>query len=151
MELKEILLPDRVAVNVVAADWQEAVKAAGQLLVDTGGVEESYIEGMIRTTKELGPYIVIAPGLAIPHSRPEDGVIEACMAVASLSTPVPFGNEENDPVKVLIAFGATDHDEHVQAIGQMTEVLSEPENLEALKAAQSPEEVLRVMLGSPAT
>lgn len=151
MELKEILLPDRVAVDVVAADWEEAVRAAGQVLVDTGGAEAGYIEGMIRTTKELGAYIVIAPGLAIPHSRPEDGVIEPCMAIVSLATPVPFGNEENDPVKILIAFGATDHDEHVQAIGQMTEVLSDPENLEALKAAETPEQVLSVMLGSPAT
>ena len=151
MKLKDLLLPSRVAVNVVAADWTEAVQAAGQLLVDTGGVEDSYIEGMIRTTKELGPYIVIAPGLAIPHARPEDGVVEPCMAVVSLSTPVPFGNEENDPVKVLIAFGATDHDEHVDAIGQMTEVLSDPENLEAVKAAQTPERILSVMLGSPAT
>ena len=151
MELKEVLLPGRVAVDVVAADWEEAVRASGQLLVDTGGVEDRYIEGMIRTTKELGPYIVIAPGLAIPHSRPEDGVVEPCMAVVSLSTPVPFGNEDNDPVKILIAFGATDHDEHVQAIGQMTEVLSEPENLEALKAAQTPEQVLNIMLGSSAT
>ena len=151
MKLKDLLLPSRVSVDVVAADWTEAVQAAGQLLVDTGGVEDSYIEGMIRTTKELGPYIVIAPGLAIPHARPEDGVVEPCMAVVSLSTPVPFGNEENDPVKVLIAFGATDHDEHVDAIGQMTEVLSDPENLEAVKAAQTPEQILSVMLGSPAT
>jgi mannitol/fructose-specific phosphotransferase system IIA component (Ntr-type) len=151
MELKELLSPDRVAVGVVAADWQEAVQAAGQLLVDTGGAEERYIEGMIKTTKELGPYIVIAPGLAIPHSRPEDGVIQACMAVVSLSTPVSFGNEENDPVKVLIAFGAKDHEEHIQALGQMTEILSVPENLEALKAAGTAQEVLGIMLGSPET
>ena len=47
--------------KVVAQDWQEAVRAAGDLLVENHYVEERYIDGMIRTVEELGPYIVIAP------------------------------------------------------------------------------------------
>jgi mannitol/fructose-specific phosphotransferase system IIA component (Ntr-type) len=148
MNMKQLLTKDRVKVGVQASTWQDAVRAVGRVLADSGGVEERYIDGMIRTTEELGPYIVIAPGLAIPHARPEDGVISPCMAVVSLAVPIPFGNEDNDPVKVLVALGATDHEIHVEALSQMADILSEPENLEALKKAESVEQILKIMWGN---
>lgn len=148
MDIKDILNQERIRVGVGVADWQEAIREVGKLLVESGGVEESYIDGMIKTANDLGPYIVIAPGLAIPHARPEDGVLQNSMAVLSLAEPVSFGHEENDPVHVLIAFAATDNTQHVSALTQMAEILSIPERLEALKEAKTDQEVLDVMWSS---
>ena len=53
-------------------------------MVKNGTIEERYIDGMIETVKNLGPYIVIAPGVALPHARPEDGVIEPSMSLVTL-------------------------------------------------------------------
>ena len=145
MELSDLLTEDRIAIKVKADNWEEAIRQVGQLMVDTGVVEDRYIDGMIRTTKELGPYIVIAPGLAIPHSRPEDGVIHTCYAIATLETPVEFGNSDNDPVYAMIALGAKDHEEHVSALQTVAEILMVPENLEALKFADSKDDVMRIM------
>ena len=149
MDLKTLLTPDRVVTGVQASNWEEAVRASGQVLLDTGAIEQSYIEGMINTTRELGAYIVIAPGLAIPHSRPEDGVLEPCMAVVKLATPVEFGNADNDPVKTLIAFGVVDSSQHVEALQQVAEILSDPTNFEALQNAESREEILNILLSQP--
>ncbi len=52
---------------------------------------------MIRVAKNSA-HIVIAPGIALPHARPEDGVIDSTVAVVRLAEPVNFGNEDNDPV-----------------------------------------------------
>lgn len=145
MDIKELLTADRIAVDVQASDWEEAVRAVGRLLVDTGATEERYIDGMINTTRELGPYIVIAPGLAIPHSRPEDGVLKPCMAVVQLATPVEFGNPDNDPVKTLIAFGVVDSSQHVEALKHVAEILTDPDNFEALQNAISPDEILNIL------
>jgi mannitol/fructose-specific phosphotransferase system IIA component (Ntr-type) len=145
LDLKDILTPERVAVNVQAKDWEEAVRQVGQLLVDTGVVEGRYVDSMVATTKELGPYIVIAPGLAIPHGRPEDGVLQPCMAVAMLDAPVNFGNPDNDPVRILIALGAVDAVQHVEALRQMAEILSDEGNFKALQAARSREDVLKIL------
>lgn len=49
------------------------VEVSGRLLVDAGAVERRYIGAVPRTVEKLGPYAVIAPGVAIPHARPEDG------------------------------------------------------------------------------
>ncbi|NOQ39673.1 MAG: hypothetical protein GQ562_05080 [Anaerolineales bacterium] len=142
----EVLLPiERIACDVPADSWEDAVREVGKLMVDTGVVENRYIEGMIATTRELGPYIVIAPGVAIPHSRPEDGVISTCLAFAKLRTPVNFGNKENDPVKILFALGALDHTQHVEALKQIAEILSDEKKFEQLLDAGTVETVSAIL------
>ena len=149
MNLRELLTRERIATNVQVDHWEDAVRAVGRLMVDTGAVEERYIDGMINTAKELGPYIVIAPGLALPHSRPEDGVLEPCMALITIEPPTEFGNPDNDPVDLVIAFGAVDTEQHVEALRDMATILSEPGNLDALRAADTEEEILKVMWSVP--
>ena len=145
VNLREILTPQRVAANVRVSNWEEAVRTAGDILVRTGGAREEYIEAMIGTVKEMGPYIVIAPGIAMPHARPEDGVLEPCMAIITLDPPVEFGNPDNDPVRVVVAFGGVDNKQHVDALREMAQVLSNESNVEALIHAQEAPEILRVM------
>ncbi len=149
MNLRQLLTAERVATKVEVDNWEDAVRAIGRLMVDTGVVEERYIDGMIHTAKELGPYIVIAPGLALPHSRPEDGVLEPCMALITLEPSIEFGNPDNDPVDLVIAFGAVDNEQHVEALRDMATILSEPANLEALRAADTKGEILEVMWSVP--
>ncbi len=147
MNLKELLPIERIALNVQAKDWEESVRAVGKLMVDTGVVEDRYIEGMIATTKELGPYIVIAPGVAIPHSSPEDGVISTCLAFARLNPPVNFGNEANDPVHILFALGALDHSQHVDALKEIAEILSDQTKFEELLEAETVKAVTAILHG----
>lgn len=150
MDLHRLLTTDTVAVNIKATDWRDAVRKVGQLLVDSGGVEERYIDGMIRTAEELGPYIVVAPGIAMPHSRPEDGVIQPCMALITLSEPIEFGNAENDPVRLVFAFGAVDNEQHVEALRELATVLcrfyDELGGIESLLRADTTEGLLQAML-----
>lgn len=148
MNLKDLLPVERIAINVNTSDWEGAVRAVGRLLVDTGAAEERYIEGMIATTKELGPYIVIAPGVAIPHSRPEDGVIFTSLAFASLDPPINFGNEANDPVRILFALAALDHTEHIEALKGIAEILTDQELFEQLLSAETIADVTSILYDS---
>ncbi|MFB8734775.1 PTS sugar transporter subunit IIA [Bacillus sp. SL00103] len=43
---------------------------------------------MIQSVDQNGPYIVIAPQVAIPHARPEDGVNELSMSLMTFEQPV---------------------------------------------------------------
>jgi len=144
----EDLLPiERITCDVTADNWEDAVREVGKLMVDTGVVENRYIDGMIATTRELGPYIVIAPGVAIPHSSPEDGVISTCLAFARLNPPVNFGNEANDPVHILFALGALDHSQHVDALKEIAEILSDQTKFEKLLEAETVEAVTAILYG----
>jgi PTS system ascorbate-specific IIA component len=101
------------AVNVTVGDWRGAIRAACAPLVDAGAVERRYIDHCIALVEREGPYIVAAPGMALAHARPEDGVRRLCLSSITLSASVKFGHEENDPVDLVFAFGSPDNDQHV--------------------------------------
>ena len=58
-----------------AKDWEDAIRIATKDLLAGGYIKESYVDGIIDCVKEFGPYIVIAPDIALPHARPEKGAI----------------------------------------------------------------------------
>jgi mannitol/fructose-specific phosphotransferase system IIA component (Ntr-type) len=148
MNLKDLIRPELVDVNVEAKDWKEAILAIGKLMVDAGFVEDRFPDAMVRVTKEFGPYIVVAPGIALPHARPEDGVIKACIAVVRLKNPIEFGNKENDPVHLLVALAAVDDKQHVQGLAELAGVLGNQENIKKIKFCQTRQELLDVFLNS---
>ena len=131
--LKDLLTEKTTKLNVKANNWEDAIRIGGELLVENGFVEQRYVDAMIKNVKELGPYIVIAPGIAMPHARPEDGVKKVCMSLITLSNPVEFGNEENDPTKIVICVGAKDHHTHLKAISELTQLLECSENVSRIK------------------
>jgi len=149
MNLKELLRPSLVAVDVEVKDWEEAIRACGKLFIADGATEERFSDAMIRVAHEFGPYIVVAPGIALPHARPEDGVIKASMAVVQLKTPVNFGSKDNDPVWLLVALAAEDHKGHIQGLAELANVLGNSDNVEKLKKCTTPEELLDVFYSAP--
>lgn len=138
------ITPDSIAVNITAQTWQEAVHIVGQLLVKVGAAEPRYIEAMINTVKELGPYIVLAPGLALPHARPEDGALKVGFAAITLNEGVNFGNPDNDPVRLVIAFCAPDSTSHLHLLTQLARKLEKGEFLERAIAAKSAQELAEI-------
>ena len=123
--LSKMLTEETIALGLSVRDWQEAVHEAGSLLVNAGMVEPRYIGAMVQMVEDIGPYIVIAPGVALPHARPEDGVKNACMSLVTLSPPVNFGNEHNDPVELVVAFGTTDNEAHIEALTELARLLGD--------------------------
>jgi mannitol/fructose-specific phosphotransferase system IIA component (Ntr-type) len=125
-----------------AKDWQDAVRQGGELLIKGGKCEERYVDAMVEAVKTMGPYMVLAPGLALAHARPEDGVLELGMSVITLETPVEFGSEANDPVSLIISFGGVDKKSHIGMLQALAKFLMEEENQEFLRKATSAAEVM---------
>ena len=75
----------------------------------------------------MGPYIILAPGLAMPHARPEDGVNRTAFALVTLTQPVVFEGED-EPVDVLLALAGSDSDQHMQGLMEITQVLDDPDS-----------------------
>lgn len=96
-----------ISLDIEAEDAEQAIRAAGQLLVDSGAAEGSYVEAMVSAYRNNGPYIVIAPHIALPHAKAENGVREASVSFVRLRRPVAFGHPENDPVELVFALGSS--------------------------------------------
>lgn len=142
--LKDLLTPQTICLNASAKDWQAVTDLAGQLLLATSAITSEYIEEMKATVRQLGPYVVIAPGIALLHSRPSPSVRRVCMSMVTLKPPVKFGHPHNDPVEIAIALGGVDESSHIDALAQIANILSDPANVEKIRSAQQVEEILEL-------
>lgn len=141
--LTDLLTEQSVALKVKAKNWEEVVRAGGKIMVDNDFIEERYTEAMVNTVKQMGPYIVIVPGIAMPHARPEDGAKKVGMAIVTLEKPVEFGNAENDPVTVAVFLCAVDKVTHLRALADLMELLEDENFKAAAEAAGSEAELLQ--------
>lgn len=143
--LKDVLVEDTIKLNVEAKDWEEAIRIGGELLVKKGYAIPSYIEAMINNVKKTGPYIVIAPGIAMPHARPEEGAKRVGMSLITLKNPVNFGNKDNDPVKIVVCLCAVDHSSHLKALAELVQLLGDKEKVKKISEAKEVKEVISLI------
>ncbi len=144
MNLSEQIPPESIAVKTSAQTWEEVITIAGDLLVAGGATTDAYTQEMIDTVIKLGPYIVIAPGFALAHSRPSPAVLRTGLSLATLIEGVDFGSK-NDPVRLVVGLAALDHDAHLEVMKALAKVLANPAKVDALCNADSVEEIQSIL------
>jgi PTS system ascorbate-specific IIA component len=132
---------DSIRVLAVALDREHAVQLSGDLLVSSGRVTPDYVDEMVEVLETHGPYFVIAPGIALAHSKPSDAVISTGLSLITLAEPVIFENAVNDPVRVVIGMCATDHDSHIEMLAELAALLSDEPTVKSLLNAVDTEQI----------
>lgn len=122
-------------------DWKDAVRAACQPLLDDGTIEDIYPEEIIKKVEELGPYIVIAPDICIPHAQEGLGVHETAISFMKTETPVRFADDGEHDARLFFVLASTDNAVHLKNLGDMAEALSDDELVAKLLKAKTPEEL----------
>lgn len=135
-----------IRLEVRAADWREAVRACGEALVAAGITTPAYTVQMIATVEQLGPYLVIAPGIALAHARPSAAVLRPGLSWVTLAQPVRFGHKDNDPVTLVVGLAAPDDYSHIQALATLAGLLEDAPPRAALLALQTPADVLAAIV-----
>lgn len=143
--LIDLITEGAIDLEVSAENWEEAVRKGGELLESSGVVENRYIQAMIDMVRQLGPYIVISKGIAFPHARPEDGVLKNGMSLITLKEAVEFGDEDNDPIKLVISFCSTDSEGHLTALSELVDFLRDENAVNNVMNAKSKSEVVEIM------
>ncbi|MFU2315089.1 PTS ascorbate transporter subunit IIA [Rahnella sp. PCH160] len=144
MKLRDSLAENNsICLNAEAETWQEAVKIGVDLLVAADVVEPRYYQAILDSVARFGPYFVIAPGLAMPHGRPEEGVKKTGFALVTLKKPLVFNHEDNDPVDILITLAAVDANAHQEVgIMQVVNLFDDEANFDRLRACTTAQQVL---------
>ena len=144
MKLRDSLAENNsIRLQAEAETWQDAVKIGVDMLVEAGVVEPRYYQAILDGVKQFGPYFVIAPGLAMPHGRPEEGVLKTGFALVTLKAPLVFNHEDNDPVDILITLAAVDANAHQEVgIMQVVNLFDDEANFDRLRACTTAQQVL---------
>ncbi|EJE3858056.1 PTS mannitol transporter subunit IIA [Escherichia coli] len=144
MRLIDYFPESSISVIHAAKDWQEAIEFSMASLLAINYVNESYIQAIKDSTTRNGPYYILAPGVAMPHARPECGALKTGMSLTLIEQPVYFP-ENNEPIKLLIGLSAADADSHIGAIQALSELLCEDEILEQLLTAISEKQLADII------
>lgn len=139
--LQEALADSAISLRYAAADRSDAIAKSGELLVASGRATESYTAEMLRAVEEHGPYIVIAPGIALAHGRPSAEVLDTGISLVTLAEPVVFGHATNDPVRLVIGLAAFDHNSHLGLMRELAIALGSPATVNSLLNAVQTEDV----------
>jgi len=143
--LSKLITKDLIRLKICADTWQDALRKSGELLVEKGKITDQYIEDMIDAVVKYGPYIAIAPHIALGHAAPSESVIEECMCLVTLDSPVKIGHEFNDPIQIVFVFGAKEPNSHLAAISSLAMFLSDDRNIRLLETSSSVDEVLQAI------
>ena len=142
---KEIVEKKHFSFHEGFDDWRDAVRAACAPLLSDGTIEKEYPEIIIQKVEELGPYIVIAPNICIPHAERGRGVNDTAMCFMKTEKPVSF--DPNDPDKdarIFVVLAATDDEVHLNNLMQLSETLSDEAIVDKLLQAKTWDDLLAV-------
>lgn len=129
-----------------ADDWEEAVRMSCESLEADNTVEANYKEDIIACIKKYGPYIIIMPDVAMPHSQEgATGVHKTAIAFMKLEKPVSFepGDPEKD-ARLFFTLASCDSQQHLDNMSRLSEILSNEEVVAELLKAEGPEDLLRI-------
>jgi len=115
--------PGSIVTQGTSPSFVAAVTQSVSLLVASGKTELSYVDEVLESLKTLGPYFVIAPGLALAHAKPSDSVLAPGMALLRLDEPVISGSA-NDPVSLIFSFCSPNASEHMEMLGGFGQLMS---------------------------
>lgn len=139
--LLEITAPELIQLNMHAKNWEEAIRLSAASLLKEGRITRNYIDTIIETAKNEGPYMVISKHVALPHARPVDGVEKLGMSISVLKHPIVFGSQENDPVKYIFCLAATENNRHLNAMAELVRLLDDPQFYDLLDTSNDPNEI----------
>ncbi|EIB98836.1 PTS sugar transporter subunit IIA [Pantoea anthophila] len=145
MTIKQLLQEaDAIQTGIDATDWRQVIALAAAPLVSGGYLHASYSEAVIANTLTHGAYYVFEEGIAIPHARPEAGVIRDCFSLILLKEPISFAG--SDKADIVIMFGARDSNAHIEeGIRAIVSLLEDEETLVRLRQASSAAEVIDIL------
>jgi mannitol/fructose-specific phosphotransferase system IIA component (Ntr-type) len=113
-----LLTKENILLQQDSTSWQEAIKKAAQPLLRNGSVSKQYVEAMIQSVLDAGPYIVLMPGFALAHARSEDGVCR---------------------------LAAIDPTSHLELMSELAEVLARDNIIDRLANVETPEAFIKLL------
>ena len=143
--MEELIQKKNIEVNLDVDNWEDAIKGVGNLLINSKQIEEGYINSMINSVKELGPYIVLSQGFALAHAAPNtETVHKPSLAIVTLKNPVKFGSP-NDPVKVLMCLACMDKATHLDLLSKAAKKLMQENFVENAAKCKTVDELYHVI------
>ncbi|EKB55775.1 BglG family transcription antiterminator [Falseniella ignava] len=149
--LTDLLTTDKIVIVDQEMDWEQSIASAANPLLEKEFITQEYIQSMIDVVKEMGPYIVLAPQVALAHSRPENGVKELGISLLINKKPIDYNEasqeefDEDRLVQLVFVLAAIDNETHLTALIQLSQIMDDESTVAKLLEASNSEEALKII------
>lgn len=123
-------------------NWQEAIKLSAKPLLESESIVSAYIDKMIENITKLGFYVVLDEYVAMPHARPEDGVMKTSISFLKVNEGVYFGE---DIIYLIFTLSAKDSNEHINILQKLMEIFQDEELKSALINAKDIDSLIKLL------
>ena len=139
--MSDVLNPSHIKVPGAARSKDDAIREAGQLLVDAGAVTPAYVDAMFERQKSVSTYM--GNFLAIPHGTNEakDAITRSAISVVRYDAPIDWNGNE---VRFAVGIAGVDNG-HLEILGKIAIVFSDTDEVDKLLAARSAEELYQLL------
>ncbi|HEA3271961.1 TPA: PTS mannitol transporter subunit IICBA [Pasteurella multocida] len=140
-----VLTEKQVFLGLKAANKEEAIRFAGERLVESGFVLPSYVDAMFEREKMVSTYL--GEGIAVPHGTIEakDAVLKTGVVVCQYPEGVKFNEDEEDSIAKLVIGIAAKNNEHLQVVSAITNALDNEDAIRILSETDDVEKVLTLL------
>ena len=135
--MSEVLTLSQIRMPGVARSKDEAIREAGELLVDAGAVTPAYIDAMFDRERSVSTYM--GNYLAIPHGTNEakESINRSALSVIRYQQPIDWDGNE-----VLFNLGIAGYQGgHMDILSRIAIVFSDTDEVDKLVAARSAQEL----------
>lgn len=122
--------------------WQNMIQMAGQPLLDDGLIAQEYVDEIITTCTEKGPYMNIGPNIVLAHARPLPSTKKAVMALLLSKQPAALLDDPAHTARLWIFLATPDNRSHIELIQKLATLLMDADRVQRVLAANSQEELL---------
>ena len=139
--MSDILTPKQVKVPGAATTKDDAIREAGQLLVDAGAVRPEYVDAMFEREKSVSTYM--GNYLAIPHGTNEakDAIRTSALSVVRYDAPIDWDGNE---VRFAVGVAGVDNG-HLEILSRIAILFADPDEVDKLLAATSADELYELL------
>ncbi|MGY3568700.1 PTS mannitol transporter subunit IICBA [Vibrio paucivorans] len=140
---------ENIHLGLQAANKEEAIRFAGNQLVELGYADPEYVDAMFEREKLVPTYL--GESIAVPHGTVEakDRVKKTGIVICQYPSGIQFTDDQDDIAKLVIGIAAK-NDEHIQVITTITNALDEPEAIDRLTSTKDVNEILNILSGHQA-
>ena len=138
----DVLRQENVKIGLPSVSREEAITAAGKMLVASGYVDEGYVQGMLNREHDLSTYI--GKGIAIPHG--ENAVKDTIKKTGIVVCQYPEGVKFGDETAYLVIGIAGVGNDHLAILANIATMVGDytDEQLEQLFKTKSADELYHV-------
>lgn len=142
MKINDLLIKDAMIMDLQATDKKGAINEMVKKMYDTGRISDidTYKKGIIAREEQTSTGL--GDGIAMPHAK-NAAVKEATVLFAKSSAGVDYEALDGQPTYLFFMIAAPEgaNDTHLQALAALSRQLIDPDFVEKLKTATTPEDV----------